>query len=288
MRAGTRVRAPRRSSQRTVIRTLDATSARLVTSPARSGLAARERSPGRHLATDVDHRGAQRHRVVVGLEQLHDLEPDPGQVAGQQAGAPVAVTRLAGVEDLAVSRGRPGRRAVADVQPPVALGVIEQLTEQIVDPLAGRRGEARGGSSGVAWSSAGSPWPARSAPSRPCSPRAGRDSPGSAAARTGASPRPRARSARCTAPRGRRPTSAPRGRGGSCSASTSRSDWSMRSASRSGVRLIPSSSARATWDITAPGASSPSRIAVAHALVDVVCVLAVLAECHLAHAPSML
>ena len=45
------------------------------------------------------------------------------------------------------------------------------------------------------------------------------------------------------------------------SASTSRSDCSMRSASRSGVRLIPSSSASATCDITAPGASSPSRIA---------------------------
>jgi hypothetical protein len=44
-------------------------------------------------------------------------------------------------------------------------------------------------------------------------------------------------------------------------ASTRPSLWSIRSASRSGVRLTPRSSASATCDITAPGASSPSRIA---------------------------
>src|SRR5579875_1820684 len=39
------------------------------------------------------------------------------------------------------------------------------------------------------------------------------------------------------------------------------SPWSIRSASRSGVRLTPSSSASATCDIVSPGGSSPLRIA---------------------------
>src|SRR5947207_14473564 len=37
--------------------------------------------------------------------------------------------------------------------------------------------------------------------------------------------------------------------------------WSIRNASRSGVRLTPSSSARATWAMVCPPARLPSRIA---------------------------
>jgi hypothetical protein len=106
-------------------------------------------------------------------------------VAGRQARAQVAVAGLAGVEDLAMPRGRPRRGSVADVQPAAALGVVEQPSEQIIDPLTRRRGEA---TVEVAVRRFGS-------------------------------------------------------------ASTRRSGWSMRSASRSGVRLIPSSSASATCDI---------------------------------------
>ena len=44
-------------------------------------------------------------------------------------------------------------------------------------------------------------------------------------------------------------------------ASTSPSLCSIRSASRSGVRLTPSSSASATWDIAVPAEISPVRMA---------------------------
>jgi hypothetical protein len=62
-------------------------------------------------------------------------------MAGQQRGAAGAVARLAGIEDLAMAGGRPGARPVADMQPPVALGVIEQLPEQDVGARTRRAGE---------------------------------------------------------------------------------------------------------------------------------------------------
>lgn len=55
-------------------------------------------------------------------------------MAGEQPGALIAVTGLAGVEDLPMPGGCPGARPVTDVQSPVALGMVEQPVTMNVRP----------------------------------------------------------------------------------------------------------------------------------------------------------
>src|SRR5947209_20405942 len=106
-----------------------------------SGTAATARAPGRNLAASVEQRCRESLRCVAGLEDLGHLEAGAGEVAGQQSGARVPIARFTGVKDLPVTGRGPGARAVTDMQAPIALGVVEELPEQVVDSLARRGGK---------------------------------------------------------------------------------------------------------------------------------------------------
>jgi hypothetical protein len=72
----------------------------------------------------------------LGVKDLADLEPDSGQMLGQDGARGSSISCFARVQDAVVLVRRPSGRARADVKTSIPLGMIEHLSQDDVETFS--------------------------------------------------------------------------------------------------------------------------------------------------------